>query len=158
MVHAWLHQWWPVFWRHLNALLVVPSCMPATSCADSACCPGPQVSIMEKMDEQILPAVSRFIGCSFRARPHELGNITFGRALVQALASPLGGIAGGQRAGLQAGWELHVCVWPVFVCGLYSCNQQRRACCVHSWQVQQGLLAVLAAELLQHTTPRHAIW
>jgi hypothetical protein len=58
--------------------------------------PVAQVSIMEKMDEQILPAVSRFIGCSFRARPHQLGNITFGRALVQALASPLGGIAGGR--------------------------------------------------------------
>lgn len=67
---------------------------------------------MEKMDEQILPAVSRFIGCSFRARPHELGNITFGRALVQALASPLGGIAGGLLGCCWAGCALLLgCCW-----------------------------------------------
>lgn len=46
------------------------------------------------MDEQILPSVSKFLGCSFRAAPHQLGQITFWRALVQALASPLGGLAG----------------------------------------------------------------
>ncbi|KAG2486460.1 hypothetical protein HYH03_014907 [Edaphochlamys debaryana] len=52
------------------------------------------VSVMERMDEQIVPALSRPLGCSFRAGPHALGLITFARALVQALASPLGGLAG----------------------------------------------------------------
>ncbi|KXZ54483.1 hypothetical protein GPECTOR_4g548 [Gonium pectorale] len=49
---------------------------------------------MERMDEQIVPALSRPLGCAFRAGPHALGLITFARALVQAVASPLGGLAG----------------------------------------------------------------
>ncbi|GIM07207.1 hypothetical protein Vretimale_11285, partial [Volvox reticuliferus] len=52
------------------------------------------VSVMERMDEQIVPALSRPLGCAFRAGPHQLGLITFARALVQAVASPLGGLAG----------------------------------------------------------------
>jgi hypothetical protein len=52
------------------------------------------VSVMERMDEQILPAVSRFLGCAWDARPHQLGQLTFARALVQALSSPLGGVLG----------------------------------------------------------------
>lgn len=51
------------------------------------------VGVMERMDEQIVPALSRPLGCAFRAGPHALGLITFARALVQAVASPLGGIA-----------------------------------------------------------------
>ncbi|GLC33417.1 hypothetical protein PLESTM_000068900 [Pleodorina starrii] len=52
------------------------------------------VSIMERMDEQIVPALSRPLGCAFGAGPHQLGLITFARALVQAVSSPLGGLAG----------------------------------------------------------------
>ena len=51
-------------------------------------------AIMERMDEQILPAVYNAIGASFHATPSQLGVLTLARALVQALASPLGGILG----------------------------------------------------------------
>jgi hypothetical protein len=104
---------------------------------------------MEKMDEQILPAVSRFIGCSFRARPHQLGNITFARALVQALASPFGGIAGGS---VVAGRPACCCLppaacWPAWP----SCS-----CCgavallLHAlWAPLQGLRASATECVLQ---------
>ena len=51
-------------------------------------------SVMERMDEQILPAVYAEIGSAFKATPIQLGYLTLSRALVQAFASPLGGIAG----------------------------------------------------------------
>jgi hypothetical protein len=35
-----------------------------------------------------------YVGCSFGATPAQLGSITFVRSVVQALASPLGGILG----------------------------------------------------------------
>ena len=41
-----------------------------------------------------LPAVYRFVGASFAASPSQLGYLTLSRALVQALASPLGGLLG----------------------------------------------------------------
>ena len=40
--------------------------------------------IMERMDEQILPALYNFIGLSFNATPSQLGTLTLCRALVQA--------------------------------------------------------------------------
>ncbi len=58
---------------------------------------------MERTDEQLLPAVYRFVGASFRATPSELGYLTLSRAMVQALASPVGGILGA-NAGLSAGF------------------------------------------------------
>jgi hypothetical protein len=51
--------------------------------------------IIERMDEQLLPSVYFYVGCAFHASPSQLGTITLCRALVQALASPLGGILGG---------------------------------------------------------------
>lgn len=51
-------------------------------------------SILEKCDEQILPAVYNFVGASLNATPTQLGNITLGRAMVQALSSPVGGFSG----------------------------------------------------------------
>lgn len=51
-------------------------------------------SVMERMDEQILPAVYSEIGSAFNATPLQLGYLTLSRALVQAFSSPLGGIAG----------------------------------------------------------------
>lgn len=45
---------------------------------------------------QILPAVYNFVGASLNATPTQLGNITLGRAMVQALSSPVGGFAGGR--------------------------------------------------------------
>ena len=47
-----------------------------------------------RCDEQILPAVYAWVGASFQATPAQLGYITLGRALMQALSSPLGGVAG----------------------------------------------------------------
>lgn len=52
---------------------------------------------MERTDEQILPAVYRWIGAAFHATPSQLGNLTFCRAVVQAVASPLGGFAGASQ-------------------------------------------------------------
>ena len=43
---------------------------------------------------QLLPALFRFVGHSFQADPEQLGTLTFSRAVVQALASPLAGILG----------------------------------------------------------------
>lgn len=50
--------------------------------------------IMERSDEQILPSLYRYVGASFDATPSELGYITLSRAVIQAAASPFGGIAG----------------------------------------------------------------
>eukprot|EP00884_Botryococcus_braunii_P012902 jgi/Botrbrau1/21612/Bobra.43_1s0016.1 len=51
-------------------------------------------SVMERCDEQILPAVYAFIAKSWKATPTELGMLSLARALVQALSSPIGGVAG----------------------------------------------------------------
>ncbi|CAL8464814.1 g4349 [Coccomyxa elongata] len=51
-------------------------------------------AIMERTDEQLLPAVYRFVGASFQASPSQLGYLTLSRAVVQALVSPIGGFLG----------------------------------------------------------------
>ncbi|KAK9844419.1 hypothetical protein WJX74_002206 [Apatococcus lobatus] len=51
-------------------------------------------SVVERADEQVLPAVYFFVGKSLRATPAQLGTLTFARALVQAISSPLSGILG----------------------------------------------------------------
>lgn len=51
-------------------------------------------SIMERVDEQLLPALYSRVGASFSADPQHLGILTFARAVVQALASPLAGVLG----------------------------------------------------------------
>ena len=65
--------------------------------------------IMERMDEQILPALYNFIGLSFRATPSQLGTLTLCRALVQALSSPIGGLSGGQPNFSHA--RLNIACW-----------------------------------------------
>jgi hypothetical protein len=50
--------------------------------------------IMERTDEQILPAVYNFIGRTFDATPSQLGALTLSRALMQAVTSPIGGVLG----------------------------------------------------------------
>ncbi len=57
------------------------------------CCVAPDSGL--RMDVQILPALYNALGKAFNASPTELGYLTLARALVQALSSPLGGIAGG---------------------------------------------------------------
>lgn len=49
---------------------------------------------MERADEQILPALYGFVAASFHIGPTQLGYLTLSRALVQAVASPLGGVLG----------------------------------------------------------------
>ena len=51
-------------------------------------------AIMERTDEQLLPAVYIFVAASFNATPEQLGYLTLSRALVQAVSSPLGGFLG----------------------------------------------------------------
>lgn len=50
--------------------------------------------IFESIDESLMPAVLLYVGCAFHATPTQLGTLTFCRALVQAAASPLGGLMG----------------------------------------------------------------
>ncbi|KAL4445751.1 hypothetical protein ABPG77_008950 [Micractinium sp. CCAP 211/92] len=50
--------------------------------------------VMERVDEQLLPALYRYVGAAFHATPRQLGLLTFSRAVVQALSSPLAGLAG----------------------------------------------------------------
>lgn len=63
-------------------------------------------SILEKCDEQILPALYSRVGKTFEATPTQLGNITLARALMQALSSPLAGIASEFRLA-----KLYACCW-----------------------------------------------
>ncbi|XP_020530174.1 uncharacterized protein LOC18445914 isoform X2 [Amborella trichopoda] len=49
-------------------------------------------SIMERADENLLPAVYKEVSDAFNAGPTELGYLTFIRNFVQALASPIAGI------------------------------------------------------------------
>ena len=51
-------------------------------------------SVMEKLDEQLLPSVYPYVARSLQASPAALGYLTLSRALVQSLASPLGGVLG----------------------------------------------------------------
>lgn len=53
-------------------------------------------AIIERVDEQLLPALYRFVGASFQARPSQLGTLTLARALAQAVASPCAGVLGHQ--------------------------------------------------------------
>lgn len=70
-------------------------------------------SILEKCDEQILPALYSRVGASLSASPTQLGYITLARAFVQALTSPLAGLASeffprGSVIGMGC------CIWALF--------------------------------------------
>ena len=49
-------------------------------------------SIVERADEQVLPAVYYFVGRSLRATPAQLGTLTFARALVQVRVATTQGL------------------------------------------------------------------
>lgn len=51
-------------------------------------------STVERMDEQILPALYAFVAQSFQASPSQLGALTLSRALLQAISSPVSGLCG----------------------------------------------------------------
>ncbi|KAL6780780.1 hypothetical protein ACKKBF_B11780 [Auxenochlorella protothecoides x Auxenochlorella symbiontica] len=50
--------------------------------------------ILERCNEQTLPALYRYVGKSFKASPRQLGYITLACALMQAVCAPLGGVLG----------------------------------------------------------------
>jgi MFS family permease len=49
-------------------------------------------AIMERADETLLPAVYREVGQDFGASPSQLGYLTFIRAFVQSISSPIAGV------------------------------------------------------------------
>lgn len=51
-------------------------------------------AIIERADEQIVPAMYSYVGESFQATPAMLGVLTFCRAISQAVCSPVGGLLG----------------------------------------------------------------
>lgn len=51
-------------------------------------------SVMEKLEEQLLPSVYPYVARSLQASPAALGYLTLSRALVQSIASPVGGVLG----------------------------------------------------------------
>lgn len=84
-------------------------------------------AVLERCDEQMLPAVYRFIGATWSATPTQLGYITLCRALVQALSSPLGGIAG--KEGKQS--QRDVAQWRMgagFCVGVPPLQARPRGC------------------------------
>lgn len=70
--------------------------------------------VFERADEVILPAMYNFVAQSFQATPTQLAFITLSRALVQALASPLGGLLGTPH---DPGCSDRCCIHTVLVHG-----------------------------------------
>ncbi|WPT16723.1 hypothetical protein PSENEW3_00004731 [Picochlorum sp. SENEW3] len=89
-------------------------------------------SVLEKCDEQILPALYSRVGASLHATPSQLGYITLARAFVQALTSPLAGVA---SEFLPRGTVIGVgcCIWAIFTAAF---------ACVSSLHLAIGLCAV----------------
>ncbi|KAL4431153.1 hypothetical protein ABPG75_006409 [Micractinium tetrahymenae] len=50
--------------------------------------------VLERCNEQTLPALYKYVGRSFSATPRQLGFITLACALVQAVCAPIGGLMG----------------------------------------------------------------
>lgn len=77
-------------------------------------------SILEKCDEQILPALYSRVGASLSATPTQLGYITLARAFVQALSSPLAGVS---SEFYPRGTVIAVgcCIWATFT-SLFACT------------------------------------
>lgn len=73
-------------------------------------------NVLERMDEQVLPAVYKSLGAAYHASPSQLGYLTLCRALTQAMAAPLGGFAGMREVVLF--WDLML-LWRV--CVALSC-------------------------------------
>jgi hypothetical protein len=81
--------------------------------------------IMERSDEQILPSLYSRVGAAFDATPSQLGWITLARAVVQAVASPIGGIAGFK---LNRVWVISFgcLLWGIMTVGL-NCARNKLA-------------------------------
>jgi hypothetical protein len=96
--------------------------------------------VLERVDEQLLPATYFGVSCSLGASPSQLGGITFARLLVQALASPLGGVLGLKfhRARVCGS----ACLAWALCCALFASVKSLRAAAV-VWAVNGVGLAVL---------------
>ncbi|GAB4823909.1 hypothetical protein N2152v2_010955 [Parachlorella kessleri] len=78
-------------------------------------------AIMERVDEQLLPALYRNVGESFHATPSQLGILTLSRAMVQALASPLAGVLGHYINRIVV-LTLGAAVWGTMTAMFSGCN------------------------------------
>jgi len=83
-------------------------------------------SIVERADEQILPALYYFVGVSLGATPSQLGILTLARALVQAFTSPLSGVLGDTHDRGQ-----------IIAAG--CCELPHRAACPIAWEGMGGI-------------------
>jgi predicted MFS family arabinose efflux permease len=96
--------------------------------------------ILERVDEQLLPSVYYGVSVSLCATPSQLGAITFARLLVQALASPLGGVLGLRfHRGRVSG---AACFAWALCCALFACVTSFPAAAA-VWAVNGVGLAVL---------------
>lgn len=72
---------------------------------------------LERLDEQVVPALYDALGDAFDATPVQLSMLTLSRALIQALASPMGGVLGqhcNRAHVLAAGCMLWGCMTCLF--------------------------------------------
>lgn len=100
-------------------------------------------SIVERVDEQVLPAVYLFLGTSFKASLQDLGTLTLCRALVQALSSPVSGVLG-DRYDRTLVVAAGCCLWGVMTSALglaTSLHQAMIACALNGF----GLSLVVPA-------------
>ena len=86
-------------------------------------------STVERMDEQILPALYAFVALSFQASPSQLGALTLSRALMQAISSPFSGLCG-------TGSELSSLVYWVHQQHALHCTALHFTALIHAHIVQ----------------------
>lgn len=82
--------------RRAHLDIAAPAAAPPTFCDDrrrTTWCVN-AAAVVERVDEQLLPALYRYVGASFGAKPSQLGALTLARALAQAVASPAAGLLG----------------------------------------------------------------
>jgi hypothetical protein len=104
--------------------------------------------IMERSDEQILPSLYSRVGAAFDATPSQLGWSTLARAVVQAVASPIGGIAGFK---LNRVWVISFgcLLWGIMTVGL-NCARNKLAMGICYVASVSTLWRIVSARM-QHT-------
>lgn len=84
-------------------------------------------AIVERADESILPAVYLFMGRSLNATPSQLGTVTFCRAVVQTLSSPISGFMG-DRVDRTRVVGLGCLIWGVMTSAIGFSTSLTQAC------------------------------
>lgn len=82
-------------------------------------------STVERMDEQILPALYNYVGQSFQASPSQLGTLTLCRALLQAISSPVSGLCGHYCDRVRV-TSAGCFIWGVCTAGFSTCRSLRQ--------------------------------